>query len=83
MRLFQNILVRRIKFDLDSTFALGLSVIFEEVARKLSASILNNNKRYRDGFKFLRKGIFARHALFCIRIGRRKLKVKTKLTESN
>ena len=30
--------------------------------------MLNNNKRYRDGFKSLRKGIIARHALFCIRI---------------
>ena len=46
------------------------SVIFEEAAGKLSASMLQNiNKRYRDGYKFLRKGIiFARHALLCIRI---------------
>jgi len=40
--------------------------------------MLNNNKRYRDGFKFLRKGIFARHALLCFRILQQMWTPKTK-----
>ena len=39
---------------------------------------LNNNKRYSVGCKFLGKGIFARHALFCIRILQQMWTPKTK-----
>ena len=61
-----------------------LSVIFDEVVGKLGASMLNNNnKRHRDVFKFLRTGIFASNANFSKKCVLRKLKVKTKLTESN
>ena len=55
----------------------ALSFIFEELVGKLSASILNTNKRHRDRPKFLRTGIFAPHALFCIRFLRQMWTPKT------
>ena len=54
-----------------------LNAIFEEVVGKLGSSMININKRHRDIFKFLRAGIFARHALFCNRFLRQMCTPKT------